>query len=73
MDNHNFSISGQIVDVISGTVFPGRVEVSGNRIREIVKTDTVETRFILPGLIDAHVHIESSMLLPSEFARMANQ
>ncbi len=71
MDNHNFSISGQIVDVISGTVYPGRVEVSGNRIREIVKTDTVETRFILPGLIDAHVHIESSMLLPSEFARLA--
>ena len=71
MDNHNFSVSGQIVDVISGTVFPGRVEVSGNRIREIVKTDTAETRFILPGLIDAHVHIESSMLLPSEFARLA--
>ena len=71
MDKHNFSVSGQIVDVISGTVFPGRVEVSGNRIREIVKTDTVETRFILPGLIDAHVHIESSMLLPSEFARLA--
>lgn len=71
MDKQNFSVSGQIVDVISGTVFPGRVEVSGNRIREIVKTDTAETRFILPGLIDAHVHIESSMLLPSEFARLA--
>ena len=71
MDSHSFSVSGQIVDVISGTVFPGRVEVSGNRIREIVKTDTAETRFILPGLIDSHVHIESSMLLPSEFARLA--
>ena len=71
MDKHNFSVSGQIVDVVSGTVFPGRVEVSGNRIREIVKTDTAETRFILPGLVDSHVHIESSMLLPSEFARLA--
>ncbi len=71
MENHNFSVSGQIVDVISGTVFPGRIEVVGNKIQKVVKTDTAETQFILPGLIDAHVHIESSMLLPSEFARLS--
>jgi adenine deaminase len=71
MENHKFSVSGQIVDVISGTVFPGRIEVVGNKIHKVVKTDTAETQFIVPGLIDAHVHIESSMLLPAEFARLA--
>ncbi|MDY0102453.1 MAG: adenine deaminase [Lentimicrobium sp.] len=71
MEDHRFSVSGQIVDVISGTVFPGRIEVVGNKIQKVIKTDTTETRLIVPGLIDAHVHIESSMLLPSEFARLA--
>lgn len=64
-------ISGQVTDVVSGTIFPGEVIVENGRIAAIGRVSVAEDRYILPGLIDAHVHIESSMLLPSEFARLA--
>lgn len=69
--NNSFTITGKIVDVVSGQIFPGRVEVAAGLIKSVVPDDNAEGPWILPGLIDAHVHIESSMLLPSEFARLA--
>lgn len=60
-----------MADVVSGTFFPGEVIVENGRIAAIECVSSAEDRYILPGLIDAHVHIESSMLLPSEFARLA--
>ncbi|MEI6061431.1 MAG: adenine deaminase [Bacteroidota bacterium] len=67
----SYTISGQIVDVVAGTVFPGKIEVAGGKIAAIVHCDVAETQYLVPGLIDAHVHIESSMLVPAEFARLA--
>ncbi|KAJ5075599.1 adenine deaminase [Anaeramoeba ignava] len=64
-------ISGNIVDVISGTIFPGIIEISDGKIKSITKNNEKYENYILPGLIDAHIHIESSMLPPSEFARLA--
>jgi adenine deaminase len=66
-----FSLSGLIVDVVSGTIFPGTIEILNGRIASITPCEVSEKHFILPGLIDAHVHIESSMLVPAEFARLA--
>ncbi|HAQ37229.1 MAG TPA: adenine deaminase [Saprospirales bacterium] len=63
--------SGNIVDVINGEIFPGTIRVENNKITRISKDDAKYDQFILPGFIDAHVHIESSMLTPSEFARVA--
>ena len=64
--------SGRIVDVIQRTEFPGTVEVQGGRIRRIIRDDRVRGRhLLLPGLVDAHIHIESSLLPPAEFARQA--
>ena len=40
-------------------------------VRELHSGRIVPEQFICPGFIDAHVHIESSMLVPSEFARLA--
>lgn len=68
---NSFSLSGQIVDVISGTIFPGTIDVLNGKITSITPCQVSEKHFILPGLIDAHVHIESSMLVPAEFARLA--
>ncbi|NJD90018.1 MAG: adenine deaminase, partial [Geobacter sp.] len=45
--------------------------IAGGRIVAVERTTDVPDRYLLPGFIDAHVHIESSMLLPTEFARMA--
>jgi adenine deaminase len=68
---NSFSLSGQVVDVVSGTIFPGTIEVLNGRIISVIPCETAENQYILPGLIDAHVHIESSMLVPAEFARLA--
>ncbi len=67
----SFTLSGQVVDVVSGLIFPGKVEVADGKIVSVTPCDVAEAQFILPGLIDAHVHIESSMLVPAEFARLA--
>ena len=65
-------ISGQIVDVHNRREFPGTIEVRGGIIRRITPDARVRRRqLLLPGLVDAHIHIESSMLPPAEFARHA--
>lgn len=65
-------ISGNIVDVLSNRVYPGTLVISGARIIAIRQESRTYDTFIIPGLIDSHVHIESSMLVPSEFARFAS-
>lgn len=67
----SFSVAGNIVDVINLRVFKGTVQINDGKIVSITAGPVHEEQYILPGLIDAHVHIESSMLLPSEFARLA--
>ena len=64
-------ISGNIVDVLNSRIYPGTVEVRDGRIASVTKERKKYGTFILPGLVDSHVHIESSMLVPSEFARLA--
>jgi adenine deaminase len=71
MKQSSFSITGQIVDVVNRRIFPGEVYVQDGRIREIHELARAPSQHILPGLVDAHIHIESSMLVPSEFARLA--
>jgi adenine deaminase len=61
-------ISGNIVDVVSNKIFPGIVTVRRGRIIDIKKTEAKYDNYILPGLVDAHIHIESSLLCPSRFA-----
>ena len=66
------TVSGLIVDVIGKRMFTGHVNVEDGMIVHIEADDTVAPlQTIIPGFIDAHVHIESSLLVPSEFARMA--
>lgn len=62
-------INGKIVDLFERRIFPGKIVVDRGRIVSIEKSDKVADHFVMPGFIDAHVHIESSMLVPSEFAR----
>ena len=65
------SISGQIVDIENRRIFPGRIVIENGRIARIDELPSAPGHFILPGFVDAHVHIESSMLVPSEFAKLA--
>ena len=64
-------IEGNIVDVEGRKIFPGVISVKNGMIESIVENDNFYNHFIAPGFIDAHVHIESSMLVPLEFSRLA--
>tara|TARA_R110002124_G_scaffold66205_4_gene180589 strand:+ start:7543 stop:9165 length:1623 start_codon:yes stop_codon:yes gene_type:complete len=64
-------IQGNIVDIQNRRIFKGEISVENGKITSIKETShTIET-YILPGFVDAHIHIESSMLVPSEFAKIA--
>lgn len=70
----SFSLSGRLADIHQQRIYPARVDVSDGRIVRITEIDSSELDsddYILPGFIDSHVHIESSMLVPAEFARLA--
>lgn len=61
-------IFGQIVDIHTRAIYSGCVTIYDGRIEAIDKCETESKNYILPGFIDAHVHIESSMVTPSQFA-----
>lgn len=64
-------LKGQIVDILNRNIFKGEITIQAGKIKEIKRADHNVEYYILPGFIDAHIHIESSMLVPSEFARVA--
>ena len=71
---NSFSINGNLVDVHQNRIYPATVTVENGKIVSIKETPgsgLLASGYILPGFIDSHVHIESSMLVPSEFARLA--
>ena len=71
-----FNFQGNIVDIFTKEIFYGEVTIENGKIKTIQaksKTQNLKSNFILPGFIDSHVHIESSMLVPSEFAKLASR
>lgn len=64
------TFQGNIVDVHKRRIFKGTVYVENQKIRKIEESDNQSDQYIIPGLIDSHVHIESSMLIPSEFSKL---
>jgi adenine deaminase len=75
MANSSFSLKGNLVDIIGKRIYAAEITVEDGKIRKVSPLSTNDSQqplpFILPGFIDSHVHVESSMLVPSEFARLA--
>ena len=68
-----FTVKGNVVDIFSKKIYPGKIFVDKGKIHSIEKLSEGQLleNYIIPGFVDAHVHIESSMLVPSEFAKLA--
>jgi adenine deaminase len=69
-----FNLAIQLVDLYQRKIYPAKVTVENNfltHITPISNSEITTSGFLMPGFVDSHVHIESSMLIPSEFARIA--
>ncbi|QRM90711.1 adenine deaminase [Lacinutrix sp. WUR7] len=66
-------LQGNIVDIPNKRIYKGEVTITAGKIASITEKETTNNQYILPGFVDAHIHIESSMLVPSEFAKLAVQ
>lgn len=64
-------IKGKIVDIHNREIFPAIIEIEGEYIKSVKRVGSAPNVFIMPGLIDSHIHIESSMLTPGSFAKAA--
>ena len=66
-------IQSNFVDILNKRVYPAEIHIEDGCIKSIQKIDAVppDAGYVLPGFVDAHVHIESSMMPPTEFARLA--
>ncbi len=62
---------GNIVDIANRRIYKGEIHIENGKITNIVEKEHHVAHYIIPGFVDAHIHIESSMLVPSEFARLA--
>ncbi|WP_431109266.1 adenine deaminase [Winogradskyella poriferorum] len=65
------TLKGNIVDIQNRRIYKGEITIENGKIVAIEEKDCEENHYILPGFVDAHIHIESSMLVPSEFAKVA--
>jgi len=68
---NSFQLSGNLIDILQQEIYPATVYIADGRIRQIVRDNNNYDQYLLPGFVDAHVHIESSMLTPAAFARLA--
>jgi len=71
MDEKEFVVKGVVYDPISKGIIPGRIVIVAGRIDRIEPDENITSPIILPGFVDSHIHIESSMLIPTEFSKMA--
>jgi adenine deaminase len=66
-----FSFRTNLIDLTDREIYPAQITVDEGKIKSVERINEKVQGYTLPGFIDAHVHVESSMLVPSEFARLA--
>ncbi len=64
-------IKGNYIDIAAKSIYYAAIEIEDGIITAVTREEGESKNYIMPGFVDAHVHIESSMLIPSEFARLA--
>jgi adenine deaminase len=74
MAEKNFKLKGRLLNFWEKEIYPAEIIITDGRIDSITRiaeNEISDSGIIMPGFIDSHIHIESSMLIPSEFARLA--
>lgn len=71
MTNEFVIIEGVVYDPIAKKVIPGKIFLNGEKIERIERDERITGPLILPGFVDSHIHIESSMLTPKKFSEVA--
>lgn len=71
MPTASFRVKANLVDISNESIYPVELGVDKGRISSIERLSEIQKTYILPGFVDAHVHVESSMLTPCQFARLA--
>lgn len=64
-------IESNLIDIHTKEIFPARVTINVDKIQIIERLNMPVDGFLIPGLIDSHIHVESSMVTPSSFAEQA--
>ena len=64
-------MKANLIDIENREIYPVKIDIENGIIKNITKIDEKLDNYILPGFIDSHIHIESSMLIPSQFAKLA--
>jgi len=65
------TITGHLIDIHNREIYPAEITVKVNIIEKVERIGSAPLKYIMPGLVDAHIHIESSMVTPGSFARAA--
>ena len=74
MNSCSKTIEGNIVDVVKRTIVTGRITVEDGTITSVTADSSLDgdgLPYILPGFIDSHIHIESTLMVPENYARLA--
>jgi adenine deaminase len=71
MNQHTFTLTANFIDIEAQRIYPAVIHIENGNIKEIQESNEATSGYILPGFIDSHVHVESSMLTPAEFAKLA--
>ena len=66
-------LEGNLIDISARLIYPAIVHIENGSIQRIEESNEKYDHYLLPGFVDAHIHIESSMLVPSQFASIAVQ
>lgn len=64
-------VSGKLIDIHSRNIYAACISIKDGIIESIERSNSTPDVFIMPGLIDSHIHIESSMVTPGAFAMAA--
>ncbi len=65
-----FKIEANYIDIFNKEIYPASITIANGHIASIEKINATLDEYVLPGFIDAHIHIESSFLIPSNFAHL---